>query len=204
MHIKGSLGGLAALSPREFEVVRLAADGRTDQSICRHLAIAPGTLGTYWVRIRTKTGLSSRAELSAAYARLRLERLLARTVALIVEHTSASETRLFDALPMPCFVVQTNGTLILFNRMALHVLGPLLESRSDSGNRFAIQSAPHFSQLLQMAGDCDGEVRGTVENHTGLGARLCHLVARRVPSDSSTVVVLVSEQFAPSAQPEPS
>lgn len=60
-----AIGGLAALSPREKEVLELAAEGLTDVQIGKRLGISAGTVNSYWVRIRGKVGQQSRTELVA-------------------------------------------------------------------------------------------------------------------------------------------
>lgn len=55
------------LSKREIEIVRLAGEGYTDKKISAHLEIAPGTLNTYWMRIRAKVGRHTRAEIVRLY-----------------------------------------------------------------------------------------------------------------------------------------
>lgn len=52
------------LSNREAQVIQLAAKGLTDEGICAALGIAPGTLGTYWARIRNKSGQMARTEIA--------------------------------------------------------------------------------------------------------------------------------------------
>ncbi len=49
-----------AFSRREREVLRLGAQGATDQDISERLAIAVPTLRTYWLRIREKLGAVNR------------------------------------------------------------------------------------------------------------------------------------------------
>ncbi len=49
-----------AFSRREREVLRLGAQGATDQEISETLAIAVPTLRTYWLRIREKLGAVNR------------------------------------------------------------------------------------------------------------------------------------------------
>jgi DNA-binding NarL/FixJ family response regulator len=51
------------LSPREREVVRLIAGGKSSKEIGRALAISPRTVDTYRDRLRDKLGLRSVAEL---------------------------------------------------------------------------------------------------------------------------------------------
>jgi DNA-binding CsgD family transcriptional regulator len=55
------------LSPRELEVLSLAAQGHTDEMIAQKLGIESGTVNSYWVRIRGKMGHLSRTELVARH-----------------------------------------------------------------------------------------------------------------------------------------
>lgn len=64
------------LSPREQEIVRLAAEGHTDQSIAHHLGIGEGTVKTYWNRVRAKVGPYARPELIARLVRHESEAIL--------------------------------------------------------------------------------------------------------------------------------
>jgi non-specific serine/threonine protein kinase len=57
--------GVAGLSPREREVVRLIAAGRTSEEIAEALVISPRTADTHAAHIRDKLGLRSRAEIAA-------------------------------------------------------------------------------------------------------------------------------------------
>ena len=57
----------ANLSPRELEVLRLIAAGRSNPQIAEALTIAPGTVGRHVSNLLAKTGLSNRVEL-ATYA----------------------------------------------------------------------------------------------------------------------------------------
>ena len=49
---------------RELEVLRLVADGLTDNEIGKQLSISPRTVQNYLTRIRGKTGLRRRPELA--------------------------------------------------------------------------------------------------------------------------------------------
>ena len=52
------------LAARELEILRLVADGLTDNEIGKQLYISPRTVQNHLTRIREKTGLRRRAELS--------------------------------------------------------------------------------------------------------------------------------------------
>lgn len=57
--------GPAILSPRERDVLRLIADGRSNQQIADALSISRRTVTTHATNILNKLGLDSRAELIA-------------------------------------------------------------------------------------------------------------------------------------------
>ena len=56
-------GGMARLTPREREVVRLVADGMRNQEIALQLNLSEHTVRNYLIRIFDKLGISSRVEL---------------------------------------------------------------------------------------------------------------------------------------------
>jgi DNA-binding NarL/FixJ family response regulator len=59
-----SMSPTSMLAVRELAVLRLLADGMTDQEIGASLYIAPRTVQAYLARIRDKTGLRRRAQLA--------------------------------------------------------------------------------------------------------------------------------------------
>ncbi|HWD40686.1 MAG TPA: LuxR C-terminal-related transcriptional regulator [Fimbriimonas sp.] len=59
--------GVGNLSPRETQVLSLAAAGLMDKQIGPHLGVSANTLRTYWTRIRSKMGEASRSALAVAY-----------------------------------------------------------------------------------------------------------------------------------------
>lgn len=68
----GMVGGnrSEALSPRELEVLRLVADGATNQSAARQLLVSETTIKTHLLHIYTKLGVRDRAAaVGAAYKR---------------------------------------------------------------------------------------------------------------------------------------
>ena len=52
------------LSPRETEVLRLLANGKTDDEIAKTLFISPRTVQNHLQRVREKTGMKRRADLT--------------------------------------------------------------------------------------------------------------------------------------------
>ena len=57
------------LSPREHQLLDLAAEGLTDLAIAERLGISEATVGTYWGRVRIKFGPYNRTELVALMMR---------------------------------------------------------------------------------------------------------------------------------------
>jgi DNA-binding CsgD family transcriptional regulator len=60
---------VAALTPSELRVARLAADGRTNREIARGLYVTPKTVETHLAHAYAKLGITGRAELAAALGR---------------------------------------------------------------------------------------------------------------------------------------
>ena len=58
------------LTRREIEVLRLMADGRTNQQIADELVISPGTVKSHVKRVLRKLNATNRAEAASIYARL--------------------------------------------------------------------------------------------------------------------------------------
>jgi two-component system invasion response regulator UvrY len=55
---------LSALSPREFDIFRLLAEGRTVSEIAQLLSLSTKTVANYSTQIRNKLGVASAAELA--------------------------------------------------------------------------------------------------------------------------------------------
>lgn len=56
------------LSPRQMEIMRLAAEGMTDKEIAQATGLSVGTLRSHWDRMRARLGASSRGEVIARAA----------------------------------------------------------------------------------------------------------------------------------------
>lgn len=61
---------VAGLSPREFEVFRLRADGKSVNEIAELLSVSPKTVGHHHTSIKQKLGISTSAELTRLAIRL--------------------------------------------------------------------------------------------------------------------------------------
>lgn len=64
------------LSPREAEIVELSAEGLTNDAIAFRLGLSIGTVNTYWLRIKLKSGGSGRTDAVANILKKRHERVL--------------------------------------------------------------------------------------------------------------------------------
>ncbi len=62
--VRPTTAGLARLSPREHDVVRLVADGRTNDEIGAALQIGSKTVETHLARLFERLGVASRTELA--------------------------------------------------------------------------------------------------------------------------------------------
>jgi DNA-binding NarL/FixJ family response regulator len=60
------------LSPRELQVLRLIADGATNQAIAEQLCVAPGTVKNHITAILGKLGVSDRTQAALKARELRL------------------------------------------------------------------------------------------------------------------------------------
>ncbi|MBS1723808.1 MAG: helix-turn-helix transcriptional regulator [Armatimonadetes bacterium] len=115
---------LSNLSSRERQVLRLAAKGMTDAMICRCLGLAPCTIGTYWSRIRQKTGMPTRGALTAAYGREKGDRQLLRTVERVAAESvrKGAGRRLFQTLPLAALLFDEEGGLLASTHRAERLL----------------------------------------------------------------------------------
>lgn len=64
------------LSPRETEIVELSAEGLTNEAIAIKLGLSLGTVNTYWLRIKLKTGGVGRTDAVVRIFRKRHEAAL--------------------------------------------------------------------------------------------------------------------------------
>lgn len=108
------------LSPREDEILRLAAEGYTDAGISHKLGISEGTVGTYWGRIRTKIGPHPRTELIAIRLRAEMQKELdvlgetRETLERLLQESVNSELLyedIIDQAPEGLVVVNAEGAI---------------------------------------------------------------------------------------------
>lgn len=136
------------LSPREEEVLRLAGNGLTDQQIANALHIRVSTVTTYWVRVRSKVGQLSRAELISLSLRqrsqetmdqlkaeiARLNEELAQKKASELEALKSSEIMraALEALPAGMLILRPDGRIATTNKAGQALLdkeGPTLKAK---------------------------------------------------------------------------
>lgn len=127
------------LSEREVQILRLAADGLTDQAIANTLGISVATVGTYWSRVRTKLGPHSRTELVANHLRSQASEVMSalrienERLTEELDHHARAETQLNAALelfravidnaPDAILVIDPEGEVRLANTQAATMFG---------------------------------------------------------------------------------
>ena len=122
------------LSPREYQLLRLAAAGYTDMAIAEQLGISEATVGTYWGRVRIKFGPYSRTELvaimmraesNAAYESLRLEKAeeLENLQLKLTSGGAISPRLLLESSPDAIVLVSANGFIEFANQAAHDLFG---------------------------------------------------------------------------------
>lgn len=116
--MRRNLKSLSGLSPRETQVVTLAAEGLTDKEIARELGIGLGTVGTLWSRIRAKLGQHNRTELVVRWMSCGA-------------HGGLSETAMracIEAAPVGLMVLDDEGRVLCANLESQCLLGATLET----------------------------------------------------------------------------
>jgi len=122
------------LSPREHQLLRLAAAGFTDMAIAEQLGISEATVGTYWGRVRIKFGPYSRTELVAIMMRAEneatLETLRLENASVVSElqiqlssGTSLSSRTVLENAPDSILLVSTSGIIEFANEAAQDMFG---------------------------------------------------------------------------------
>lgn len=99
------------LSRREEEILLLSADGSTDEQIARQLSLSPATVNSYWSRIRTKLGVSSRTHAVAIY----LRHSSSGTSATVHQVVESHGVRLLEHLGCAAILVDEHVRIIYMN-----------------------------------------------------------------------------------------
>lgn len=103
-----------ALSERERDVLFLAADGLTDKEIAQRLGIGAKTVRTYWDRVRSKLGASSRTQALAMALRAAYDDLAAR---------EARFRTFIERMPAMFVALDESGELVYTNNEVDRVSG---------------------------------------------------------------------------------
>jgi PAS domain S-box-containing protein len=127
------------LSPREHQLLSLAAQGFTDNAIAHKLGISLATVGTYWGRIRIKFGPLNRTELVAIYLREEAANAVAELKAdnqalltKVAEHAKTEDMLraslelfrgLIETAPDGIMLVNQEGVIELANEQAERMFG---------------------------------------------------------------------------------
>jgi PAS domain S-box-containing protein len=106
--------GHLPLSPREKEIITLAASGQIDKEIAERLGVSVASVRTYWERLRTKLGAANRAHaIALGMPHNRLDRLQTEISALILRNIED------EAI----FVCDEAGTMLTWNKGVEAVFG---------------------------------------------------------------------------------
>jgi DNA-binding CsgD family transcriptional regulator len=135
---------MGTISKREGQVLAMAAQGFTDESIAKELDISVATVRGYWLRVRTKLGGSSRAELVGQWIGLNSRTETARVAE---EHQS-----------------QTRGNREDFERL-------LAEERTAIDGVFNNATATQRRQISGIRKDSDDAMNGAQAANSNGSAR---------------------------------
>lgn len=188
-------------------ILELAAQGHTDKGIASEIGIAPSTVLTYWLRIRSKLGPHPRAELVAAYVRSNAELDVAKIRAELVELIEKSEQldrelhifkQFIERAPEAMLIIGEDGIIQLGNAQAAEMLEVAEETLVGTpAERFvpdelrAIHQIHHMNYLREPQRLQMGHAGG-VPMITGRGRRI-HGIAtlNYTPTASGTVIILI-------------
>ena len=123
----------AQLSPRERQVLHLAAEGHIDAALAKQLGISEATVETYWNRMRLKLGKLSRTEMVAVVLKAEqtaeLNRLRKQNEALVnrlraeIEAGDPLYRELLENAPDALLIVDQDGRITLANRVCEELFG---------------------------------------------------------------------------------
>lgn len=191
---------LSSLSARESAVVRLATLGLKDSTICRRLGIAPGTLGTHWVRVRRKTGLINRAQVAAACATRGCAGSVVSTALLVAEKATdygsgageALAQDVFDALPVGALVALPDGTVVARNATSVQTFRAVVDLGSSLIDRIERGDKDAFASALRLAAGASEGLRFRASMNVPGGEVRCRWLVKRLSTDSPLLLVLAS------------
>jgi len=102
------------LSAREAQIVEFASQGMTDLRIASELGISAATVASYWARIRSKLGVTSRTHAVALH--LQSNAAKTRRSSRGDESILATMRQVLDQNPDPFMILTESGTLTYANR----------------------------------------------------------------------------------------
>jgi PAS domain S-box-containing protein len=168
------------LTSNERAIVELASQGYGDKQICSVRNIAKGTLNSYWLRIRAKLNVVSRAEAVAmlleweSHTNLQhtvdLERKLAEEVALrqaMEQELEACEQRFrrfFNSDHVGIVICQAEGVVVEANSKYLEIIGRDV-SEVEAGKVSWMDHIPEES-IQEIMARVDGAYASTRDDAT--------------------------------------
>lgn len=111
------------LSPRERQLMVMAAEGLTDQGIAHKLGISVATVSTYWGRVRIKFGPMPRPELIAHFVRGEMTRSAAE-----LTKKEATLRALLTSTPLGVIMTDSDGTVLYVNPAYEEISGRSIEA----------------------------------------------------------------------------
>ncbi len=148
------------LSQRERHILELAAKGHTDKGIASELGIAPSTVLTYWLRIRSKLGPHSRAELVAGFVRSIAEVNVAQLKADLETFVERSEMlkrelsvlrQFMDSAPEAMLIIGRDSRIRFGNTEAAELLEtPQHQLEGMSTDRFIPENLQHAHRMHHL------------------------------------------------------
>jgi PAS domain S-box-containing protein len=175
------------LSPREQQLLNLAADGLTDSAIAHELGISEATVGTYWGRVRIKLGPYNRTELVAMALREESERMLQALKeenARLAERLRTAEAPYRDLVefaPDAILVVDEAGTIQMCNRRLEELFGFEREELLGQTIRTLIPERYHESHRQHLQQYMEHPERRRMGQHLATLARRKRIRSSRVP-----------------------
>ena len=99
------------LSPRQYQVLALVADGRSDKEIASQLGVSRSTVKTYLSRLYRYYGLRNRAQAGALFVRLQLHLPNDFQLASNEVGTRGQDSRMGDSLKADFLRADPDGSI---------------------------------------------------------------------------------------------
>jgi len=107
------------LTPKENEILLLAATGKADKEIAQLLGVTRGTITTHWVRMRERNGASNRAQVIA----LELARIYRETEAALVRTAQLYQALVENVEDFAIFLMDMDRKILSWNPGVGKILG---------------------------------------------------------------------------------